>query len=134
MRFGIIVVFLCSLFLVGCESTPPTIALEDIDMSAADAGSGEKLFNQSTNGAPTCASCHMVEGSSRLIGPSLAGIATVAGNRINSQDDVTYLYWSIVRPSKYLAGGFSNLMYSGYDEIYTAEDIADLIAYLQTLQ
>ena len=135
MRLGLILVLLCSLVLAGCgESDPPTIALEDIDMSVADAGSGEKLFSQSSNGAPTCISCHAVEGTNRGIGPSLAGIATVAGNRINGQDDVAYLYWSIVRPARFLVGGYSNVMYADYDTAYEPADIADLIAYLQTLE
>lgn len=103
-------------------------------MSVADAGSGEKLFNQSSNGAPTCASCHVIEGASNGIGPSLAGIATAAGNRVNGQDATTYLYWSIVRPARFLVGGFSNVMFVGYDEAYESADIADLIAYLQTLE
>jgi len=135
VRLGIIVILLCSVFLAGCsESEPPAIPFSEIDMSVADAGSGEKLFNQSTNGAPTCASCHVVEGDSRGIGPSLAGIANVAGDRVDGEDATEYLYWSIVRPDRYLTTGYSNVMYTEYADAYVAADIADIIAYLQTLE
>lgn len=135
MRFGLIVALLCSVLLAGCaEAAPPAIEFSEIDMSFADAGSGEKLFAQSTNGAPTCVSCHVVEGSSSGIGPSLAGIANEAGSRVSGEDSTEYLYWSIVRPARHLVTGYSNVMYTGYDEAYVAADIADLIAYMQTLE
>lgn len=135
MRFGLMLVLLCSLILAGCgEAEPPAITFDEIDMTFADAGSGEKLYSQSANGAPTCASCHVVEGSGGGIGPSLEGIASVAGSRVSGEDSTEYLYWSIVRPARLLVGGYSNVMYGDYDTAYEAADIADLIAYLQTLE
>lgn len=135
MRFSIIVFVVLSLVLVGCGADePPKIALSDIDMTFADAGSGEKLFSQSTGGAPTCVSCHVLDGGGAGIGPSLVGLANEAGDRVNGQDSTEYLYWSIVRPARYLVTGYSNVMFTGYDEAYEAADIADLIAYMQTLE
>lgn len=134
MRFSILLLLGMSLFLVGCESEPPQILFDEIDMTVADAGSGEKLFSQSTNGAPTCASCHVVDSTAGGIGPSLAGIASTAGDRVDGEEAVEYLYWSIVSPARHLVTGYSNVMYTNYDEAYVAADIADLIAYMQTLE
>lgn len=134
MRSGVLLILLCSLWLVGCEAEPPQHPLSDINMSVADAGSGEKLFNQSHEDAPACSSCHVVDTDAKGIGPSLKGIAPIAGNRVSGQDATEYLYWSIVRPARYLVTGYSNVMYSKYDEVFASEDIADLIAYLQTLE
>lgn len=136
MRFGTLILALLCFVLVGCGADePPNNLLSDIDMSFADAGSGEKLYNQSSNGAPTCASCHVVEDGSRGggIGPSLVGIANEADSRVSSQDATEYLYWSIIRPARHLVVGYSNVMFTGYDKAYEAADIADLIAYMQTL-
>lgn len=134
MRFGFIILIISLFVLAGCESDPPKIAFADVDMEFADAGSGEKLFNQSSNGAPTCMSCHIVEGESRGIGPSLAGIASVAGERVEGQNAEEYLYWSIVRPARHLVSGYSNVMYATYDDAYEPADIGDLIAYMLTLE
>ncbi len=135
MRFGTLMLVLLCFVLVGCGADePPKNLLSDIDMSVADAGSGEKLFNQSSNGAPTCASCHGVEdGGGGGIGPSLVGIANEADSRVNGQESTEYLYWSIIRPARHLVVGYSNVMFTGYDEAYETADIADLIAYMQTL-
>lgn len=119
--------------LSGCEADPPKILFDDIDMTVADAGSGEKLFQQSNGGAPTCASCHSIDGSSG-VGPSLQGIGDIAANRSNGQSAEEFLYWSIISPSLSLTTGYSNLMYDKYDEVFEAADIADLIAYLISLE
>lgn len=120
--------------LVGCEAEPPRIPFSEIDLSVADAGSGEKLFSQSHDSAPACSSCHVIEDESTGIGPSLEGLAEKAGNRVNGQSAEEYLYWSIVRPSSYLVTPYSNVMYADYEDVFDAADIADLIAYMLTLE
>ncbi len=133
MRFTMLITLMLSLFILsGCDSEPPSIAFADIDMSVADAGSGEKLYAQSNNGAPACITCHLLEEGAG-VGPSLVGIASALGNRVDGQSAEEYLYWSILRPSEYLTAGYSNVMYAKYEEAYEAADIADLIAYLLTL-
>jgi len=131
--FTVVMLLVSVMFLSGCESDPPKILFDDIDMTVADAGSGEKLFLQSNNGAPTCISCHSID-SSRGVGPSLQSIAETAGNRNNGQSAEEYLYWSIIRPSLSLTTGYSNLMYAKYGETFEPADIADLIAYLLSLE
>ena len=39
-----------------------------------------------------------------------------------------------MRPAQYLVSGYANLMYADYDERLETADIADLIAYMLTLQ
>lgn len=131
--FFCITVMMSLILLSGCEAEPPQVAFSDIDMSVADAGSGEKLFQQSNNGAPTCASCHGLDGSSG-IGPDLQGIGEKLASRADGESPEEYLYWSIVSPSKALTTGYSNVMYAKYGEIFGAEDLADLIAYVLTLK
>ncbi|MCY3779086.1 MAG: c-type cytochrome [Chloroflexi bacterium] len=121
------------LLLSACSADVPRIALADLDFEGADPGSGEKLFNQSNNESPPCSACHLLTGESSGIGNSLAGLAVVAGERVAGQSVAEYLYWSILRPGRHLVAGYSNLMYSRYEEGLEPADLADLIAYLLTL-
>lgn len=122
-----------SLIMAACSAEAPRIPFDSLDFALADAGSGEKLFNQSNNEAPSCAACHSISGESSGIGNSLAGIATVAAERVAKQSAEEYLYWSILRPGRHLVAGYSNIMFAGYEASLEAADIADLIAYLLTL-
>ena len=124
---------LCLALMTACSADPPRIAFAELDFALADAGSGEKLFNQSNDEAPACAACHSITGESSGIGNSLAGIASVAGQRVGGQSAEEYLYWSILRPGRHLVAGYSNIMYARYEDGLEAADVADLIAYLMTL-
>lgn len=133
VRYCVFVIMI--IMLAGCgEVEPPKILFDDIDFEFADAGSGEKLFGQSNNGAPNCVSCHTLEAGGGGIGPSLAGIGATAGNRVSGQSAEEYLYWSIVRPSQHLVAGYSNVMYATYEDAYEAADLGDLIAYMLTIE
>ena len=122
------------LMFSACATDPPQVGFDALDFELADAGSGEKLFNQSNDEAPACAACHSVTGEDSGVGNSLAGIAAVAGQRVSGQSARQYLYWSIVRPARHLVSGYANLMYADYDERLETADIADLIVYMLTLQ
>jgi cytochrome c2 len=126
-------VALIMLSLAACGGDAPRIPFGSLDFALADAGSGEKLFNQSNNEAPACAACHLISGENSGIGNSLAGIATLAAQRVASQSAEEYLYWSILRPGRQLVAGYSNIMFAGYEDSLEAADIADMIAYLLTL-
>lgn len=130
---ALLLVILNTLIMAACSAEKPRIPFENLDFALADAGSGEKLFNQSNNEAPSCAVCHSISGESSGIGNSLAGVATVAAERVANQSAQEYLYWSILRPGRHLVAGYSNIMYAGYEASLEAADIADLIAYLLTL-
>lgn len=122
------------LLLAACSAETPRIAFRSLDLALADAGSGQKLYNQSNNEAPACSACHSISGASSGIGNSLAGLTAVAADRVAGQSAEEYLYWSILRPGQYLVAGYSNIMYAGYEDSLEAADIADLIAYLLTLE
>ena len=124
---------LIALLFAACSAEPPRTAFDAVDFSLADAGSGAKLFNQSNGGAPACAACHSIAGVDSGIGNSLDRVAAVAATRVSGQSAEQYLYWSIVRPGQHLVAGYSNLMYAEYEDSLEAADIADLIAYLLTL-
>lgn len=121
------------LLFSACTADPPRIAFADLDFDQADAGSGEKLYNQSNNDAPACSACHTLTGESSGIGNSLARLAQVAGARAAEETAEEYLYWSILRPGRYLVAGYANVMYGGYEDSLEPADVADLIAYLLTL-
>ncbi len=125
---------LCALLMSACRAKAPRIAFEQLDFALADAGSGEKLFQQSNNEAPACSACHAVAGDDSGIGNALAGIATVASERVAGQSAPEYLYWSILRPSQHLVAGYADSMYAGYEDSLEAADLADLIAYLLSLR
>ncbi len=135
-KWILLLIMTFSLFLcAACSAEPaPRIAFADLDLNLADAGSGEKLFNQSNGTAPACSACHSISGESSSIGNTLAGAATVAGQRVAGQAPAEYFYWSILRPGQYLVPGYSNLMYADYGNNLEAADLADLIAYLLTLR
>jgi len=126
----IAIVALTALLASGCSAEAPRIAFEELDFALADAGSGEKLFNQSNNEAPSCAACHSITGESSSIGNSLESIAGLVAGRVTGQSAEEYLYWSILRPGRQLVAGYSNIMYARYEDSLEAADVADLIAYL----
>lgn len=131
--FRLALLLLVTLLLTACKADAPRFPLDNLDFSQADAGSGEKLFNQSNNEAPACAACHSITGESSGIGNSLGSLATVASERVAGQSAEEYLYWSILRPGRHLVAGYANIMYGGYEDSMEAADVADLIAYLLTL-
>ncbi|MCY3797028.1 MAG: c-type cytochrome [Chloroflexi bacterium] len=130
---ALLLVILNTFIIAACSAEAPRIPFDSLDFALADAGSGEKLFNQSNSEAPSCTACHSITGESSGIGNSLAGIAAVAAERAASQTAEEYLYWSILRPGRRLVAGYSNIMFAGYEDSLEAADIADLIVYLLTL-
>ncbi len=57
-----------------------------------------------------CATCHSIDPGTIIVGPSLFGIASSAGERIEGTDDKTYLSLSIMQPDNYLVEGFDDSM------------------------
>ncbi len=123
-----VVLFLVCGLLTACGSTTPTFK----DLPPGDVSRGAALFNQTLNGAPPCANCHSLDGSV-ITGPSLKGVASIAGSRIPGLSAGEYLYQSIISPAAYILSGFSNEMYGQYGRELSPQQLADLIAYLLTL-
>ena len=105
---------------------------------------GKAIFN----GAGACAGCHAVAPGVRLVGPSLAGIAVTAAERVKdpayhgkATGAEEYLRESILEPSRFLApgGNFAtpaglSFMPDHYSKVLDAGQVDDLVAYLDTLR
>ncbi|HEY4689120.1 MAG TPA: c-type cytochrome [Anaerolineae bacterium] len=114
------------------------------ELPQGDAARGQQVWDQTVrlaSGQVTpCKSCHALEPGSVIVGPSLAGIGSRAGSTVSGQDATTYLRHSTQAPSEHIVegGNFSangkSLMPDGLGDSMSAQDLADLIAYLLTLQ
>lgn len=96
--------------------------------TAADRG--KELAQQ--NG---CLSCHTIDGS-RSVGPTWQGLydskVTLADGQTVKADE-PYLRESIVAPGAKIVQGFPNIMPPAYGQQLTAQQINDLIAYIESL-
>jgi nitric oxide reductase subunit C len=96
---------------------------------------------------PGCAACHSIAPGVNIVGPSLAGIATTAADRVraadyhgHAKDAADYIRESIMDPNAYVltgptysAGGRS-LMPSDYSRTLPPEQVDQIVAYLLTLK
>jgi len=114
------------------EATATVVELPD----TADAEHGAELFTTfQADAGFACSTCHQADSEDRLIGPGLLNIGSRADMRVDGQDAVTYIYTSIVNPSAFVVADYPDeLMPANWAEIYTEEEIFDIIAYLTTLE
>jgi mono/diheme cytochrome c family protein len=89
---------------------------------------GEIIFTEH------CAVCHSLVENQIIVGPSMDGLASRAGGRIDGMDAKSYLYASLREPSSYLVEGFRDLMPLNISKELTAQEQDDVIAYLLTLK
>lgn len=102
--------------------------------SGGTAANGEALFKKTVIGAqPGCVTCHSLDGSA-LVGPSLQGIAGRAGKEVAGQSAEEYLKTSIVNPNAHVVNGFAQGVMQSYEKDLSAEQLADLVAYMLTLK
>jgi Cytochrome c2 len=139
----VFVLIVLTLVLAACgggggqqKATPTTSAKGPVK---GDATRGEALFKQTTIGqAPGCSTCHSLEPGKKLVGPSLAHVATEAETYVKQGKAASvdeYLHDSIVDPDKFVVKGFpKGIMYQNYGKDLNAQQIADLVAFLKTLK
>lgn len=152
MRRNLVIGLLCMGLLAACgageeaTATPapsPTVAVQPLP--PGDAERGAALFQQTLLGSrpePGCITCHSLQPETVLVGPSLAGVATRAATVITdanyqgtAKSAAAYLHESIIMPDRYVAPGFApSLMRPTFATELTAQEQADLVAYLLTLQ
>ena len=103
--------------------------------SVGDAANGERLFNEFQALAGfSCASCHTPDTQARLIGPGLLGIGEAAATRVDGQNAIEYLRNSIIKPSDFVVETYTDaLMPQNFEQLFSEQDINDLIAYLLSL-
>jgi nitric oxide reductase subunit C len=123
--------------LRGLPAAPAQAAVDPVSR-------GRALFN----GVGLCASCHSTEPGVIMVGPSLAGIARTAAERLRdpqyrgtAQTAAEYLAESIRKPSSFIAPGgvFASaqgvsFMPDTLAQTLTPEQVQDRVAYLLTLQ
>jgi ferredoxin/mono/diheme cytochrome c family protein len=107
--------------IVFLRDVPPAPRVED----------GRRVF---TSRAAGCQVCHSVRPGDDGVGPSLAGVASVAGDRVEGLNAEMYLRQSIVLPDQYVVEGWpSGQMLPIYLEQLSEEDLQALVTYLLTL-
>ncbi|MBT8212040.1 MAG: cytochrome c [Acidimicrobiia bacterium] len=112
------------------------IALVVAGCGGGDAGppSGQELFNETVlAGKPGCSTCHSLAPGQRLVGPSLAGIATTAAARVPGLSAREYLLQSLTDPNAHLVEGFDPGVMTEWDTVIGQGDIDALVDYLLTL-
>ncbi|MGW8249634.1 MAG: c-type cytochrome [Anaerolineales bacterium] len=99
-------------------------------------GSGKEAFNQTTlENAAGCKTCHSLEPGTTIIGPSLAGIGSVAGSRVEGLTAEEYIRQSITDPNAYIVEGYpASVMPNVYDDRLTAEQIDQLVSFMLSLE
>ena len=126
------------LVLVACGGDSLTDESDDGTPITGDVSRGEELYKQTSIGpasAPGCITCHSLEAGVKLIGPSHAGLAIVAGTRVSGQSAEAFLRESIVDPNAAVTEGFEEgVMYQNYGNELKDQEIADLVAFLLTLK
>lgn len=127
MRIPILLTLCLLVILTACDNNPESsIAFDDLPDNG-DVVRGEDLFN--SGASPACIGCH-TEGSSAS--PDLDGFAERAGSEVDGESAREYAFYSITEPGRHVVSGFGNAMPNEYDDDLSAQDIADLIAYLLT--
>ena len=92
----------------------------------ADPAHGEQLAT--ANG---CIGCHSLDPNATMTGPTWHNIGNTAVSRVPGLGPAAYIDHSIVNPSEYVVPGFpDNVMPHTYADLLSAQDQADLVAFL----
>ncbi len=130
----IIVVMFVGILLAGCGGSSG----ESGAASAGDPERGKQLYEQTLlgpNAAPGCVTCHSRDAGKVLVGPSHAGIATIAETAEPGKSGEEFLKESILTPDAHVTEGFTaSIMYQNYGKDLSEQEINDLVAYLLTLK
>ena len=118
------------------RATPPATASSARGPVRPDPTRGEALFRAFVPEARyACVTCHLPNSTQALLGPGLLGVGDGVSPCDPQQDLEDYLRQSILEPDSCLTPGFSaRLMPSVYAEVYTEQDIDDLVAWMLTLR
>ena len=108
-------------FVVTATDVPPS----------PGADQGRNVF---TSRGAGCSVCHSTERGRDGVGPSLHGVATAAGGRVEGLTVSQYLRQSILLPDQYVVEGWTEgQMLPIYRERLIEEDLEALLVYLETL-
>jgi mono/diheme cytochrome c family protein len=139
MKLHYLMLWLMSaLLLVSCSGTSDTSTNtpgpEQTGL-AGDVARGQEIFRIGLSDSPPCLACHRTDegGFAFSLGPNLMGIAERATTRIAGVTARQYLEASIMDPDSFVVPGYRDIMYPDFAEHFSAQDLADLVAYLLTL-
>ena len=121
-RLFAVLLVMVSILLVACGGES-TASFSDPAISR-----GQRVFKRD------CVTCHSTKPGVNLVGPSMAGIASRAGNREEGMDSRGYIQLSITKPSEYIVDGFVDQMPATFGSSLSDEELDNVIAYLLTLE
>ena len=111
-----------------------TVTLSAGCSSSSGDAPGADLFAESFHdGVRGCISCHTVTDRPSVGGPSLVGIGSVAGDRIDGVSAADYLRESILAPGAHYADGWGEGMPS-YAGVLTADEVEAIVDFLLALE
>ena len=115
--------------LVACGGDAPAAGENDVS-------AGKDLLVQGAIGTQAgCTTCHSLEPGVIGLGPSLANAGTEAASRVEGMAASDYLRESILAPDAHVVEGFGGgVMPATYGAELTEQQVADLVAYLLTLE
>jgi ferredoxin/coenzyme F420-reducing hydrogenase delta subunit len=100
-----------------------------------DPEKGEDLFGApAIRGGAGCDVCHSVRPGEVRVGPSLAGIGSIAAERVPGLSAEEYLRQSILEPDAFVVDGFRPGLMLPVGEDLSEEELGHLLAYLLTLR
>lgn len=128
----VLVLGLCLLSAAAACSPAAETGSSETPMPPGDAQRGAILFTQSINGAPACSTCHALD-TTTLVGPGMEGYGERAGSQVSGISAEAYTVQSITRPASHIVPNYSNVMYNGFGDKLSAQELADLVAYSLSL-
>ena len=122
---------LFAFILIGCSASEPTATPPPEAQLNPAQTHGKELFSSLPG---NCATCHSLQADLTIVGPSLHGIASRAGGRVEGLDARRYLEQSILQPGAHIVEGFGDLMPKELAKKLTTQEVNDLVEFLLTLQ
>jgi mono/diheme cytochrome c family protein len=102
--------------------------------AAANPTNGEQLFNQPNASGFACVNCHIANSDQMLVGPGFLGLPEHAATRVEGQSAAEYLHNAILHPGDFVVPNYPDMvMPRTYADIFTEDQVYDLVAYLLTL-
>lgn len=121
----LLLIFLLILFISACGGSDSSEPAGTADPVLA---AGRQVFQRN------CATCHSTEAETVIVGPSLGGIASTAGGRVEGLDAQQYIEQSILTPDAYVVEGFTDLMPRDFGRKLSGEELDAVVTYLLTLE
>ena len=116
---------IAALLLAACNAEPPSAIPYSALPETGDPVRGATLYAEDSS--PLCTSCHVADATGA---PTLENYAQEARSRVEGQSAREYTFYAITEPWQHIVEGYGDAMPYSYDDDLSAQDIADLIAYL----